>query len=233
MRLARLASGIFRHFLSCLNSFLGKLEGPLVLWFDVYIFQLYLMMQAEWKKNCHIDLEDNHVFLCWWNYLTFIFFWYITEELVYGICYHFWIAGNSAINIYSFNWLDVFFTDVNNFSYVILDFNDLVFVFLKLTMIVLVSLVSLFSVLWWNFKELYNSSFVLWFLVLQYFLYILFLALIDVKMPFVIQGFDCSFFSLLDILWIGAWKESNSLKIFMKLSSYYIIYIMLLSKHLH
>ena len=80
-------------------------------------------------------------------------------------------------------------------------------------MIALVSLVSLFSVLWLNFKELYNSSFVLWFWILQYFLYILLLALIDVRMPFVIQGFDCSFFSL-DIFWIGAWKESNSLKVF-------------------
>ena len=88
----------------------------------------------------------------------------------------------------------------------------------------MISLVSLFSVLWLNFKDLYNSSFVLWFWILQYFLYILLLALIDVRMPFVIQGFDCSFFSL-DIFWIGAWKESNSLKVFMKLSSYYIIYI--------
>ena len=55
-------------------------------------------------------------------------------------------------------------------------------------------------------------------LVLQYFLYNLFCTLIDVRIPFFIQEFHCIFFLCLDILWIEAWKESDSLKIFIKLS---------------
>ena len=80
------------------------------------------------------------------------------------------------------------FTDMNNFPYAIPDFNDLIFVFLRITMIV-------------TLKELYNSSFVFWFLVLQYFLYILFLALIGVRIPLVIQGFYFIFSLLGTCFW--------------------------------
>ena len=66
------------------------------------------------------------------------------------------------------------------------------------------------------FLKLCNSSLLVWFFARQYFRYVLFLLLIEVSMPFVIQGFALSFRSLTDIFFNGACSAMIELTVVMK-----------------